>query len=292
MGADLLRRQPGQRHALGHQTGRGQQGGSGAAGGAQDLHGGPPAVRAREGVREVEDAVDVRATKRVDRLVGVAEGDEGAAAPGERLQQPYLGRVGVLVLVHEHGVVLGGESLCDLGAAGEEHRAVDEFGVVEDALEVEDVEILGEEGSRCPPVGAAAAAGEGVQGAWSEAQFAAAGEDRADFVGEAAGGQTGAQFVRPAHVREAEPLQVGLTGEQFAYGHVLLGSRQQPQRLHEQVAVLVGADQGITERVEGGRLRRARRSYAQRHAVAQLDGRLAAERQHEHARGVPSAGDS
>ena len=80
--------------------------------------------------------------------------------------------------------------------------------------------------------------------------------------------------------------------EALGYGHVLLGSRQQPQRLHEQVAVLVGADQGVTERVEGGRLRRARRSYAQRHAVAQLDGRLAAERQHEHARGVPSAGDS
>lgn len=142
------------------------------------------------------------------------------------MQQSYLGRIGVLVLVDEDGVVLRGEPLGDLGAAGEEDRAVDQFGVVEHTLQVEDVEVLGEEGGRRTPVGAADAAGEGVQGARAQAQFAAAGEDRADLVGEASGGQAGAQFVRPAHVREAEPFQVGLAREQFTDGDVLLGTGQ------------------------------------------------------------------
>lgn len=105
---------------------------------------------------------------------------------------------------------------------------MDQFRVVEHSLEVEYVEVLGEEGGGGTPVGAADAAGEGVQGARAQAQFATAGEDRADLVGEAPGGETGPQFVRPAHVGEAEPLQVGLAGEQFAYGDVLFGAGQQP----------------------------------------------------------------
>lgn len=108
VGTHLLRREPGQGHALGEQAGSGQQGGGGAAGGPEHLYGGRNAVRAREGAREFQDAVHVGAPERVDRLVGVAEGDEVAAAAGEGVQQSYLGRVGVLVLVHEHGVVLRG----------------------------------------------------------------------------------------------------------------------------------------------------------------------------------------
>ncbi|CAM5542066.1 hypothetical protein SGRIM128S_09768 [Streptomyces griseomycini] len=168
---------------------------------------------------------------------------------------------------------------------------MDQFGVVEHALEVEDVEVLGEEGGGGAPVGASDAAGEGAQGVGAEAQFAAAGEHRADLVGETAGGQAGAQFVRPAHVGEPEPFQVDLAGEQFPYGDVLLGARQQPQRLHEEVAVLVGPDQGVAERVERGRLRGPRGAHAQGHAVAQFDGRLAAERQHQDAFGIPATGD-
>lgn len=144
------------------------------------------------------------------------------------MQQPHLRGVGVLVFVDEHGVVLRGELLGDLGAVREEHRAVHEFGVVEHSLEVEYVEVLGEERGGGTPVGAADAAGEGVQGAGAQAQFAAAGEDRADLVGEAPGGEAGAQFVGPAHMGEAEPLQVGLAREQFAYGDILFGAGEQP----------------------------------------------------------------
>lgn len=123
--------------------------------------------------------------------------------PPASVQQPYLCRIGVLVLVHEDGVVLRGEALGDLGAPGEEHRAVHQFRVVEDSLHVEDVEVLGEEGGGGEPVGAADAPREGLEGVGTEAQFAAAGEDRADLVGEAARGEAGSEFVRPAHVGEA-----------------------------------------------------------------------------------------
>ncbi len=170
---------------------------------------GRAAVRAREGGREVEDAVHVGAPEGVDRLVGVAEGDQGAPVAGQRAQEPDLGGVGVLVLVDVHGVVPGREPGRGLRAAGEQDRAVDQFGVVEHALEVEGVEVLGEERGRRPPVGAADAAREGVQGVRAEAQLAAAGEDGADLVGEAARGQAGAQFLRPAHMGQAEPLQPG-----------------------------------------------------------------------------------
>ncbi len=207
-------------------------------------------------------------------------------------QQPHLGGVGVLVLVDIDGVVPVGEQPGGLGALSEEHRAVDEFGVVEDALQVEDVEVLGEEGGGGAPVGAADAAGEGVEGLGAEPEFAAAGEDRADLVGEAAGGQAGAQLVRPAHVRKAEPFQVDLAGEEPADGDVLLGSREQAQRLDEQVAVLVGADQGVAEGVERGRLRGLRRADAQGHAVTQFDGRLAAEGEHQNALGGRRRGRS
>ncbi len=292
MGADLLGGQAGQWHALGQQAGGGQQRCPGAAGRPQYRHGGRAAVRAREGVREVQNAVHVRAAERVDRLVGVTEGDEGAAAAGQGVQQSYLGGIGVLVLVDVDGVVPGGEPRGDIGPAGEEHRAVDEFRVVDHALEVEHVEVLGEEGGRGAPVGASRAAGEGVQGVGAEAEFTGAGEDRADLVGETARGQAGAQLVRPADVCEPEPFQAGLAGEQFAHRDVLLGAGQQPQRLDEEVAVLVGADQGVAERVERGRPGSAGRPGPQGHAVAQFDGRPAAEREHQDTLGVPAAGDA
>lgn len=254
MGTYLLGREAGERHALGEQTGRSEQGGARAAGRPEDLDRCRAAVRTGEGVREVQDAVHVGAPERVDRLIRVPEGDEGAATTGQGVQQPYLRGVGVLVLVHVDGVVLRGEPPGDVGAPGEEHRAVHQFRVVEHALHVEHVEVLGEEGRRRAPVRAADAPGEGLQGVGAEAEFTTAGEDRADLVGEATRGQAGAQLVRPAHGGEAEPLQVGLAREQSAHRHVLLGAGQQPQRLHEEVGVLVGADQGVAEGVEGGGL--------------------------------------
>lgn len=91
---------------------------------------------------------------------------------------------------------------------------------------------------------------------------------------------------------EAQPLQVGLAREQPAHGHVLLGTGQQSQRLHEEVAVLVGADQGVAEGVERGGLRGPGGPYPQRHTVAQFDGRFPAEREHQDAFRVAVACDT
>ena len=51
---------------------------------------------------EVEDVADVRGPEAVDRLVGVADGEDVAVHACEQLQQPVLRMVRVLVLVDEH----------------------------------------------------------------------------------------------------------------------------------------------------------------------------------------------
>lgn len=301
--ADRVGGQPGQGHPAGEQPGRREQSGPGAAGGGEHAHGCGAPVRPAEGVREVEDAVHVGAPERVDRLVGVAEGDQRPSAARirtalpvvprrappvarQRVQQAHLGRVGVLVLVDVHRVIAPGQPLRHLGALGEQDRAVDQLGVVQDALGVEDVEVLGEELGRRRPVRAAGAAGEGGQRVRAETQFTAAGQHRAHLVGEASGGQAGPQLVRPADVGQALLLQVELAREQLADGDVLLGSGQQAQRIGEQIGVLVGPDQGVAVRVERGGLRAPGRPEAGGHPVAQLDGGLAAEGEDEDACGV------
>ena len=80
----------------------GEQVGAGAARGRERDHAGVGPVGAFEALGEVADAVDLGAAERVDRLVGVADDDEVAAAAGEELEQLLLGGVGVLVLVDEH----------------------------------------------------------------------------------------------------------------------------------------------------------------------------------------------
>ena len=60
-----------------------------------------PAVGVPEPVGELDDAARLGAAEGVDGLVGVADGDQVAAAAGEQLEQLDLGGVGVLVLVDE-----------------------------------------------------------------------------------------------------------------------------------------------------------------------------------------------
>ena len=64
-------------------------------------HVGRRAVGPGEVAREVEDAADLGPTEGVDRLVRVTDDREVAAVAGELPEQLDLGRVGVLVLVHE-----------------------------------------------------------------------------------------------------------------------------------------------------------------------------------------------
>ena len=50
---------------------------------------------------EVEDVADVGAAKRIDRLIGVPDGEHVPVLRGEKLEQAVLGVVRVLVLVDE-----------------------------------------------------------------------------------------------------------------------------------------------------------------------------------------------
>ena len=59
-------------------------------------------ARAGEVALELEDVADVGAAERVDRLVGVADGEKVPVLSGQELQQPVLRVVRVLVLVDEH----------------------------------------------------------------------------------------------------------------------------------------------------------------------------------------------
>ncbi len=277
-------REAGEGHAAGEEAGGGQQVRAGAPGGGEDLDGRRGAVDTGKGVREVEDAVDVAAAEGVDRLVRVAEGDEGTAVPRQGAQQPQLGRVRVLVLVHVDRVVPGGQLRGHLRAFGQQHGPVHELRVVQHPARVQHVQVLREEGRRRTPVRAARAAREVGERAGAQPQLAAAREDGAHLVGEPARGQARAQLVGPAHAAAPRALQFGLPGEQFPYGDVLLGAGQQPQRVGEEVGVLVGADQGVAVRMEGRGLR-GRRAAAEPggHPVAQFDGGLAAEGEDEDA---------
>ncbi len=91
-----VKRQPG-RDALGGQ----QQVTTEATGRAEHGDVGLLPVGAPEGRGEVEDAADVGAAERVDRLVRVADDGEVAAVARELAEQRHLAGVGVLVLVDE-----------------------------------------------------------------------------------------------------------------------------------------------------------------------------------------------
>ena len=59
-------------------------------------------LRAAEVTLEFHDVADVRAAEGVDGLVGVADREDVLVLAGKELQEPVLGVVRVLVLVHEH----------------------------------------------------------------------------------------------------------------------------------------------------------------------------------------------
>src|SRR5919106_1804307 len=81
--------------------------GDDGVGRAQDRVGGAVVLleRDRAGAPEValelEDVADVRAPEGVDGLVRVADGEDVPVLPGEELEEPVLGVVRVLILVHE-----------------------------------------------------------------------------------------------------------------------------------------------------------------------------------------------
>ncbi len=137
-GRDAARRL---QHGVGTTSGRAQgEDRGGRPGGTAEPHG------------KLGDAPDVRPTKGVDRLVGVADDHQVATVARDGLQQTLLRRVGVLVLVDDHEVVLLAQpGASDLGL-GVGDRADDQLGVVEQPPAVHDVEVLDHERGGGTPV--------------------------------------------------------------------------------------------------------------------------------------------
>ena len=114
------------------------------AGGVEGDHRSGNSDRGREVPWEAQDAAQIRSAEAVDRLVRVADRDQIATVTGERPEQCDLGRIGVLVLVDDDAP----EPLAQLGPVrrigGDQPGAVDELGVVDEALRVEYLEVLRE----------------------------------------------------------------------------------------------------------------------------------------------------
>ena len=68
-----------------------------------------------ERVLELENVADVRPAEPVDRLRVVPDHHQVAVLPGQQLQPPVLGMVGVLILVDHHMPEAVGVALPDLG---------------------------------------------------------------------------------------------------------------------------------------------------------------------------------
>ncbi len=256
---------------------RGQQPLAEATGRRQRDHVGRAAVDLRELGRELEDAAHVGAAERVDALVGVTDDDQVAAVAGDRLQQPDLGGVGVLVLVDVDRLELTAELGADVVGLGEQDRAVDELGVVEHGLEVEHLEVLRHERTGRDPLRPVGVAADPDQLLGLEAELAGAGQHAVHLAREPAGAQGRAEPLGPGDVALLQRvLEQGLDAD------VLLRGAEQPQRGEVEVGGLVLPQQGVAERVER-RAHRHRRRAAEtgRDLGAELVGGLAAERQDE-----------
>ena len=114
-------------------------------------------------------------------------------SPGDRLQQPDLPGVGVLVLVDEDG----GEPVAEVGpdvtGLREQHRSMDQLGVVERALEVEHGEVLLHEGTRSGPLRAVRLPTEAGQVVGRESELASPAQHRVHLAGEPSGRQRGVE---------------------------------------------------------------------------------------------------
>ena len=278
------------------QAPRGQSGRDGPAGreqvGARPAAGLEPHGRrrlpplGRERVREVQDASDVGAAEGVDRLVRVTDGDQVPAATGQRLQEPDLRRVGVLVFVDEdHGP--GGPLPVAQGAVGLEQpgRRRDQAGLVEDLaarVEVEAALVGVQEPAGGHPVGAVVERTEPTEPGPVDPTLLGPQQQVAQLLPESAQQQRGPELGGPA-----VQAVLDLTAQQPGDLDILLGAGQQPQRRPLQLP----PQQGERIAVEGHRHRSAGgAAQPGGDALPQLGCGLAAEGEHQHLLGLQVPG--
>ncbi len=104
-----------------------------------------------KGVGEVGERARMGATEPEHHLVGVADGQDRAARADQGTQQADLRRVEFAVLVDDHAGDLAPYRRGQFFVGEHDPSAVHQLGIVEAALVVEDVEVLGEEPSDAHP---------------------------------------------------------------------------------------------------------------------------------------------
>ncbi len=108
----------------------GQQGRAAAPAGPQRDHSRGLAVRGAEAIRESQDGAAVRAAEAINGLVGVADHDKLTAVASQRMQELFLSRVGVLVLIHQDDVVGAPFAVPDRGPTEQAPGDPDNLGIV------------------------------------------------------------------------------------------------------------------------------------------------------------------
>jgi hypothetical protein len=96
-----ISRQSRQRQSPSDPSGRSKDGRRQPPGDAQRAHRRRPPVPGAEGLRELEDAAQVGAPEPIDGLIWVANDHQLPAVTRDRLEQPHLRGVGVLILIDE-----------------------------------------------------------------------------------------------------------------------------------------------------------------------------------------------
>jgi hypothetical protein len=159
----------------------------------------------------------------IDGLVGVADRNQVATAPGDRLEQPHLSTVAVLVLVDEDRGELTAQIGADVRTLGEHGGAMNQLAVVEHAFSVQDVEVLLEERADGRPLRPPGLRPGSYDVGGLETELARSRQHQPDLFGEPPRPQGGAQARRPLHA-----TRVSAAAEQLAERDVLFGGREHP----------------------------------------------------------------
>ncbi len=169
------------------------------------------------------------AAELVDRLVRVADGDDLPARLDELAEQADLRRVGVLVLVDEHDLGRSPYLRADLGVGEQHARAVDQLGVVEDLLVLEDVQVLVEELPQRHPRGPLGDLPVHAQRLAVEPQLTRGGQRTAHLAGEATGPVRRCELRRPVR-RPTDPPAPRVPGSPAPARSAAAASRRTARR--------------------------------------------------------------
>ena len=224
-----------------------------------------------EQAAELGDRARMRPAERVDRRVGVGEGDQGRPLAHQGADQPQLGRIELGELVDVHRAELATHGLAHLHPGQQDAHPVHQLGVVEDALGVQHVEVLLHELAQRLPARLAGLGGEGRHVGRIQPQLPDTRQRAPRLTGE----RTRAHRLR----QRLRPRLRATPGEQLRDAEFLLGRGQEPR---DGVQALAEVRQdGQAERVQGRGPRLEPTSARPDHPVAHLGRRLSRQAQRQ-----------